>query len=299
MSERLAKLRLHLQAEKALGLSGLPVGRRKKSSPGPVAGPSLTPAGLPATRTPAVAKASPAPVAPVARPHPVQPKPAVDPAKTAAKLPVLSTQALIANEPFATPLLATAEKIERLAAMDAGEVKGCTFCPLCNSRTHTVFGEGNVDARLMFVGEGPGATEDETGRPFVGDAGQLLNKQIAAMGLEREQVYICNVVKCRPPGNRVPVPEEMAACTPYLLRQIEIIRPEAIVTLGLTATGFLLQRKATMGSMRGNWQDFRGIPLMPTWHPAYLLRNPTTKTRGEVWSDLQQVMAKLGLQKKK
>lgn len=242
------------------------------------------------------------PVSPAAaRPHPVQPAPAARPdAKPPSTLlPVLSTESLLANEPFATPLLSTPAKTERLAAMDAGEVKGCTFCPLCNARKNTVFGEGDVDARLMFVGEGPGATEDEMGRPFVGDAGQLLNKQIAAMGLERSQVFICNVVKCRPPGNRVPMPDEMAACTPYLMRQIEIVRPKVIVTLGLTATGFLLQKKATMGSMRGQWHDFRGIALMPTWHPAYLLRNPTTKTRGEVWSDLQQVMAKLGLQKKK
>ena len=179
--------------------------------------------------------------------------------------------------------------------MDEGEVKGCPKCALCQTRTNTVFGEGAADARLMFIGEGPGENEDLSGRPFIGRAGELLTKMIAGMGLTREQVYIVNVVKCRPPNNRVPAPDEVAACTPYLERQIEIVRPEAIVTLGLPASQYMLQVKTPMGKMRGQWHAWRGIRLMPTYHPAYLLRNYTGATRAAVWSDLQMVMKALDL----
>jgi uracil-DNA glycosylase len=182
-----------------------------------------------------------------------------------------------------------------LKTMDREEVSVCTKCALCQSRTHTVFGEGDCEAQLLFIGEGPGETEDQTGRPFVGRAGQLLDKMIAAMGLRREQVFICNIVKCRPPGNRVPAPEEVAACTPYLVRQIEIIQPRVIVTLGLPATRYLLQVARSMGQMRGNWHAWKGIPVMPTYHPAYILRSYNEQTRAAVWSDLRQVMTKLGL----
>src|SRR5262249_52879532 len=152
----------------------------------------------------------------------------------------------------------------RLAAMDSDEVRGCRKCRLCEQRTHTVFGEGDAEAQLMFIGEGPGENEDQTGRPFVGRAGQLLDKMIAAMGLGREQVYIANIVKCRPPGNREPAPDEVATCTPYLERQIEIIRPRVIVTLGRPATQHMLQSKLSMSRLRGQWQQWRGIRLMPT-----------------------------------
>jgi DNA polymerase len=180
--------------------------------------------------------------------------------------------------------------------MDDTEVKTCPRCRLCETRTHTVFGEGDVEARIFFVGEAPGENEDQTGRPFVGKAGQLLDKMIAAMGLSRGQVYIANTVKCRPPGNRVPMPDETAACTPYLVRQLEVVRPHAIVTLGLPAAKFMLgDPKLTMGRTRGQWRQWRGIPLMPTYHPSYVLRTYTAETRAAVWSDLQQVMARVGL----
>ncbi|HEX8520710.1 MAG TPA: uracil-DNA glycosylase, partial [Tepidisphaeraceae bacterium] len=171
---------------------------------------------------------------------------------------------------FTAPILSTDEKTVRLRAMDEKEVKGCPRCRLCETRTNTVFGEGDPDAPVMFIGEGPGENEDKTGRPFVGRAGELLDRQIAAMGFAREQVYIANVVKCRPPGNRQPAPDEAATCTPYLERQIEIIRPKVIVTLGLSAARYMLDTKETMGRLRGNWHTWRGIRLMPTFHPAYV-----------------------------
>lgn len=181
--------------------------------------------------------------------------------------------------------------------MDENEVRGCTKCGLCEYRTHTVFGEGDVDARLVFIGEGPGETEDETGRPFVGRAGKLLDKMIAGMGLQREQVYITNIVKCRPPGNRAPMPNETDACAPYLVRQLEIIRPAVIVTLGLSATKYMLHdSKIAMGRVRGRWHTWRGIKLMPTYHPSYILRQYTAETRATVWGDLQLVMAELKLE---
>jgi DNA polymerase len=179
--------------------------------------------------------------------------------------------------------------------MNANEVRGCTKCRLCERRTHTVFGEGSPDASIMFIGEGPGENEDLQGRPFVGRAGELLNKWIAAMGLRREQVFIANIVKCRPPGNREPAPDEIATCTPYLERQIEIIRPRVIVTLGRPASQQMLQTKNSMGRMRGQWHEWRGIRLMPTYHPAYVLRYYTYETRAAVWGDLKLVMKDLGL----
>ena len=243
----------------------------------------------------------------VERPDPPQPKlPTKSPAQ-ASPPAVLSggdqTAALAADNltpiptvpTFDGPPLTTEEKQRRLIPMNENEVRGCTKCRLCEHRTHTVFGEGDVDAQIFFIGEGPGETEDQTGRPFVGRAGELLNKMIAGMGLKREQVFIANIVKCRPPGNRVPAPDEVATCTPYLERQIEIIRPRVIVTLGLPATQYMLQTKISMGRLRGHWQSWRGVKLMPTYHPAYVLRNPTYETRAAVWSDLKQVLAELGM----
>ena len=199
------------------------------------------------------------------------------------------------DQPFDAPPPPTDEKIRALKVLDETEVKGCTRCVLSQTRQHTVFGEGSPDAKVFFVGEGPGANEDESGRPFVGRAGELLDKMIMAMGLSREQVYIANVVKCRPPGNRVPAAGEVEACTPYLVKQLDWIRPAAIVTLGLPATHFLLGGKTAMGKLRGRWHSWRGIKLMPTYHPAYVLRTPTKQVKGMVWSDLQMVMAEVGL----
>jgi DNA polymerase len=194
------------------------------------------------------------------------------------------------------PTLSTEKKRAELAAMNAQEVSVCTKCRLCETRTQTVFGEGNVDAKIFFIGEGPGENEDLTGRPFVGRAGQLLDKMIVAMGLTREQVYIANVVKCRPPQNRTPLPDEVSTCTPYLERQLNIVRPRVIVTLGRPATAYMLNDpKLTMGRARGHWHQWRGIKLMPTFHPSYVLRSYTPETRRAVWSDLQQVIAEIGL----
>ncbi len=200
---------------------------------------------------------------------------------------------------FGPSPLSLKEKQQRLALMNEQEVSGCRKCRLCETRTHTVFGEGDPQASIFFIGEGPGETEDNTGRPFVGRAGELLNKQIAAMGLRREQVFIANIVKCRPPNNRVPAPDEVATCTPYLERQLEIVSPKVIVTLGLPAAKYMLKSSSTMGRLRGQWQDWRGTKLMPTYHPAFLLRSPTYENRSAVWSDLQKVMAEVGLPSKK
>lgn len=171
------------------------------------------------------------------------------------------------------------------------DIGDCTRCKLCRGRTNIVFGVGNPQADLVFVGEGPGAEEDKQGEPFVGRAGQLLTKMIQAMGLAREDVYICNVVKCRPPDNRDPEPDEIDACEPFLKQQLDIIKPKIIVGLGRYACQTLLKTTTAMSKIRGSWHEYNGIQFMPTFHPAYLLRNPPAKK--EVWADLQQVMAAL------
>ncbi len=175
----------------------------------------------------------------------------------------------------------------------AAEVAGCTLCGLCEGRTNTAFGVGDPGARLLFVGEGPGRDEDLAGEPFVGKAGQLLNDIIKAMGLEREQVYIANIVKCRPPENRNPAVEEIAACMPYLRRQVEIIQPEVICALGGVAAKALLSSESSVGRLRGEFHDYDGIPLRVTYHPAYLLRSPHEKRK--TWQDIKAVMARLSL----
>jgi uracil-DNA glycosylase family 4 len=174
---------------------------------------------------------------------------------------------------------------------DLGE---CTRCKLHKGRNKIVFGDGNPRAELVFVGEGPGADEDMQGLPFVGRAGKLLTQMIEAMGLQRKDVYICNVVKCRPPENRAPEPDEVAACSPYLMRQIDSIHPKVIVCLGATAAKTILNTTRGISQFRGEWLEWRGHKLMATYHPAYLLRNPPAKA--DVWKDLQKVMAELGLQ---
>src|SRR5215467_7949738 len=177
---------------------------------------------------------------------------------------------------------------------DLGE---CTRCKLHRTRSKIVFGDGNSKAQLVFVGVGPGADEDAQGLPFVGRAGKLLTQMIEAMGLQRKDVYICNVVKCRPPENRTPEEDEVSACSPFLLRQLDVISPKVIVCLGAVAAKTLLKTNRGISQFRGQWLDFRSSKLMATYHPAYLLRNPNAK--GEVWKDLQKVMAVLGLQPKK
>jgi DNA polymerase len=263
-----SRVRLWLLGERAVGLDSLRVGpdRPMPRAPAPDA------ASCPAT------KAAPCPaVAPA-------------PAPSVMELFVAPEKA-----PFDGPVLPREERARLLNEMNEQQVGSCTRCRLCQARKHTVFGEGDVDAAIFFIGEGPGETEDRMGRPFVGRAGQKLDEMIAAMGLRRNQVYIGNIVKCRPPGNREPAPDEVQTCTPYLVRQLEVVRPKVIVTLGRPATNYMLQSNMSMGALRGQWQSWRGIKLMPTYHPAYILRNYTVETRKAVWNDLQKVMAELGL----
>lgn len=190
---------------------------------------------------------------------------------------------------------------DKLAAL-AEAVRACRQCAhLAAFRTQTVFGTGNPEAELMFVGEAPGADEDRLGEPFVGRAGELLTKILGAMGLSRGDVYIANVLKCRPdmpagaPGNRPPTADEMQQCLPYLRQQIAIIRPRVLVALGKTAMAGLVGADQPMGAMRGRWFEFEGIPLLPTYHPSYLLRNGSPAEKRKVWEDMMLVMEKLGL----
>jgi uracil-DNA glycosylase family 4 len=180
------------------------------------------------------------------------------------------------------------ESLETIRA-DLGD---CRRCKLASSRTNIVFGKGNPNARLVFVGEGPGFDEDKKGEPFVGAAGQLLTKIIEAIKLSRAQVYICNIIKCRPPGNRNPEPDEIEACSPFLQRQIAAIKPNFICTLGKFAAQTLLKTDAPISKLRGRFHEYRGIKVMPTYHPAYLLRNPEKKR--EVWEDMKKLMREYG-----
>ncbi len=270
---------LWLRAERAMGLESVPVVIKDQASP----------------RT-----GSTIPVGPVVVERTVMAGPKRTP-QTAPVKPVAPSPGIKRPAPglFTSTVLSTDSKRVELDQLDANYVKGCTRCRLCETRTNTVFGEGDVDAKVMFIGEGPGENEDQTGRPFVGRAGILLGNMIVGMGLSREQVYIANIVKCRPPDNRVPAPDESDTCMPYLERQIELVRPRVLVTLGLSATKYLLnQPKLTMGKTRGLWMEWRGIKVMPTWHPSYVLRVYTPEVRRMVWDDLQLVMQELGLKPK-
>ena len=197
--------------------------------------------------------------------------------------------------PAPPEIAAAVPAADRAAALQLirDEIGDCTRCALHAGRNKLVFGDGSPSARLMFVGEGPGADEDAQGLPFVGKAGQLLNNMIAAMGLRREEVYIANVVKCRPPGNRVPEPEEGATCSPFLFRQIDVIRPQVLVALGATAATWLLGSRQPLAGLRGRVHSVRGTQLIVTYHPAYLLRDP--RQNKEAWADLQIAMRELGL----
>jgi uracil-DNA glycosylase len=235
----------------------------------PVSAPSLSAASKP---VPAMSRPAPPAVAP--------PKASVVPSVAAPSL-------------FEIAERVEGDTLER-TRQDLGE---CTRCRLHKARTNIVFGVGNAKAQLVFVGEGPGHDEDVQGEPFVGRAGKLLTQMIEAMGLRREDVYICNVVKCRPPENRLPEKDEIATCSPFMIRQLAAIQPKVICCLGACAAQTLLATNQGISRFRGEWFDFRGAKLIATYHPAYLLRNPNAK--GEVWKDLQKVMAVLGLQPKK
>jgi DNA polymerase len=214
-------------------------------------------------------------------------------------LPVRASPVRVAAAPIATDAsIATAapvagDKQARLDALHERHDRECPHCTSVTGHTQTVFGEGDPDARLMFVGEAPGAEEDKQGRPFVGRSGQLLEKMINAMGLARGDVYIANVLKSRPPNNRTPTPDEAAACGAYLREQLAIIQPEVIVTLGRPAAQLLLDTTESMTNLRGRWQEYAGVPVMPTFHPAFLLRQYTKENRQKVWSDLQKAMERL------
>lgn len=212
-----------------------------------------------------------------------------------------STDAAVPSRGTAAVPVASSEMFSRYPGLEKTAdlpalrefIGDCRRCKLWPTRTHIVFGVGNPNAELMFVGEGPGADEDARGEPFVGRAGQLLTEIIErGMEMKRSEVYICNVVKCRPPGNRNPEPDEVAACEAFLLRQIELVRPRVIVALGTFAVQSLLKVKTPISKLRGVWHDFRGTRMMPTFHPAYLLRNPADKRL--VWRDIQEVMKALG-----
>jgi uracil-DNA glycosylase family 4 len=203
-----------------------------------------------------------------------------------------STLVSLASLPPAPATEAPGDLRKRLAVLEE-QVRACTRCELHKARTQTVFARGNPESRLVFVGEGPGQEEDRTGSPFVGPAGQLLDKMVAAMGFGRDDVYICNIVKCRPPGNRTPLPSEAGACAPFLLGQLDAISPAVIVALGRCAAENM--GLVAGGGWRGRWGKFRGVDVMPTYHPAFLLRSPEFKR--PVWEDLQKVTARLQLVK--
>jgi DNA polymerase len=252
---------------------------------------ATTPAATSPSATRRTAPASPAPAA-HSRPAPAPAAPVV-PAR-------LETAPAAASAPTAPPL-SPEDKVAAFADLQQ-RVLGCVKCKnLVDSRKNVVFGVGNIHADVMFVGEAPGADEDAQGEPFVGAAGQLLTKIIQTMGLSRETVYIANILKCRPDmpphtsGNRKPTPEEMRTCIPFLQEQIDLIRPKVIVALGATAMEGLLGKAIYITKARGQWHTYRGIPLMPTYHPAYLLRNQALAEKRRVWEDMLKVMEKLAL----
>ena len=196
-----------------------------------------------------------------------------------------------AEKPAAEPVAASSQPLTLDQVRT--ELGDCTRCGLHVARQNIVFGDGNPEADILFVGEGPGQSEDEQGLPFVGRAGELLTQMIEkGMGLQRSDVYICNIVKCRPPRNRTPLPDEVKACRPFLDGQIEAVNPKVIVTLGKPATGLLLGRDVAITRIRGTWHDYEGIPLMPTLHPAYVLRQYTPENRRNVWEDLKAALAR-------
>jgi len=206
--------------------------------------------------------------------------------------PTAGAAAPVTRAPEAERAPAPAGDRQQRLQMLAEAVRPCTKCGLSKSRTQTVFARGTGSSGVCFVGEGPGADEDAQGLPFVGKAGQLLDRMIEAMGLDRDEVYVCNVVKCRPPDNRKPEPDEMAACMPYLIQQLDLVAPQVIVALGATAVQGLFGTTEGITRLRGKWKTLRQIPVMPTFHPAYLLRTPSAKR--EVWEDLQEVLRRIG-----
>lgn len=297
----IAALRQRAESDRILGATAWPVARalliaRRAAAAAAASAPARSPASAP--RPAPVPTPPPAPVRPRTSPAIAAPPPVSIATHISAVAGAAQAAAAAADTPEAT------ERREALAVLDQGRVKGCTRCGLSATRTHTVFGQGSPTARIVFVGEAPGFDEDRTGLAFVGRAGRLLTDMIQlGMGLGRDEVFICNVLKCRPPDNRTPAPGEIAACTPHLYEQLAILRPQVIVALGAPAAQTLLATREAIGRLRGRFHDFnlpdaalRGdapIPLMPTYHPAYLLRNPPDKVKA--WDDLKKVLEFLGL----
>jgi DNA polymerase len=257
-------------------------------------------------RTAPARSSIPVPAAPPPRVEGPVVKPAAIPAKPVEQEPAVEQAVLLSlpGDPVpAAPAVALSPEAKAAAFADLRQrAMACVKCPhLASSRKNVVFGVGSVDAELMFIGEAPGADEDEQGEPFVGRAGQLLTKIIEAMGLTRDTVYIGNILKCRPDtpgqsaGNRKPTPDEMQTCIPFLHEQIDLIRPKVIVGLGATAVEGLLGKTIGITKLRGSWKTYRGIPLMPTYHPAYLLRNQAPSEKRRVWEDMLKVMERLAL----
>ena len=283
---RLRLLRQHIATDRLLGVDVMPIAWTQPA-PAATTPPAPTTTPIPAHATPAhPTPAAPRPAAPRATTIAPPPSPPNPPAPAVGSAPAVPLR-----------VLSTSQKTDLLAEMDAAEVTGCTRCDLHRGRTQTVFGEGDVDTPLMFIGEGPGEQEDAVGRPFVGRSGELLDKMIVAMGLSRERVYIANCVKCRPPGNRTPTPDEVQTCGDYLRRQVAIIQPRVIVTLGGPAAQLVLGTRQGITRIRGTWGEYRGTdpatPVMPTFHPAFLLRSYTVENRKKVWADLQEAMTRL------
>lgn len=289
LAEIASCLRAHVERVAATGATGIPRGKLSVRS---VVRPSA-PASTPSRRSPEPATTSSVPeLEPASAPAPV---PELQGQEASDRWPAArcTTAEVAALHLPDISVPASRELCEQRLHVLATELSTCTKCPLCRQRTQTVFARGNPSAELCFVGEAPGADEDAQGEPFVGLAGQLLDRMIAAMGFAREQVYICNIVKCRPPGNRKPEPREMHACAPFLAEQLRLASPKVMVTLGTTALEGLLGAEGGIMRLRGHWRLYRGvIPVMPTFHPAYLLRNPAAKR--EVWLDLQAVLKHLG-----
>jgi len=281
------EVRQRLESLRRAGLDRIP-------APEVVASPLPPPALVSPRARPAPAQTAVPRPAPAPSPRPESP---ASPAKTdpgrPAPAPVLAAS-LFGEPTLDAPTVPPSERPAVLAAM-AAEVAACTRCPLlASTRTQTVFGTGSPTARLMFIGEAPGADEDRTGLPFVGRAGMLLTDMITkGMGLSRDDVYIANVLKSRPPENRNPLPEEVANCLPFLQRQIATVRPEFLCILGKVAASALLDTALPLGRLRGRWHRYQGIPTVVTYHPAYLLRNPASKK--EAWDDLQMLMKAMGL----
>ncbi|GAB4305736.1 MAG: hypothetical protein Kow0090_21190 [Myxococcota bacterium] len=240
-------------------------------------------------------KVEPKKVSSIVAKNPPKPQPTKTPEIEESLLPEPRTQRLESDIPQWKGSPKSREEIERALGGVRAEIGDCARCRLSAGRKHIVFGDGNPKTRIVFVGEGPGEDEDKQGLPFVGRAGKLLDRIISAMGLSRETAYICNVVKCRPPGNRNPLPDEQATCGKFLEKQLEIIEPEMIVALGAIAANYLLGTQMPIGKLRGRFERWRGAKLMPTYHPSFLLRSPEIG-RPKVWEDMQKVMAELGLE---